>query len=278
MSATVAVQARRQAARRGVNVGAYLAYARLGVQQELDARTALVARAAFMVVILFVFSRLWEVIVSAGALQGRSTSDFLWYLGVTELVILSFPYLHLEIGADVRNGEFVVRLPQPVSYIGARLAEGAGGALVRFLAFAPVVVVAPTVLGGGFPPPPAGLALAIPLAVPAIGLALLFNGAIGLSAVWLHNAEPLSWIWQKLAFLFGGVILPLEVYPEWLRSFAVWTPFAALANGPGRMVLEPGAEAAWLATARLLGWIAVVSAFLIWEWRRAQRALDAHGS
>ena len=51
-------------------------------------------------------------------------------------------------------------------------------------------------------------------------LAVLSTAAIGLSAFWIVDTSPVYWIWQKLAFVLGGLLLPLELYPDWLRALA----------------------------------------------------------
>ena len=95
-------------------------YASVGVtaiRQSLNERGALVGRMAFYAVILFIFSRLWEVVVERGAVGGLSMKELLWYLAVTEWVMLSMPLVHLQIEADVRRGDIAYLLPRPISYL-----------------------------------------------------------------------------------------------------------------------------------------------------------------
>ena len=57
--------------------------------------------------------------------------ELLWYLAITEWVILSLPPIHLRIESDVRTGDIAYRLPRPISYLGSRLAEEAGDVALR---------------------------------------------------------------------------------------------------------------------------------------------------
>lgn len=271
---TMAARSNRAAPR----LAPYLAYARLGARQEVDARAALIARAAFLVVILFVFSRIWEVVFAGSGVGSRTQADLLWYIVITELVVLSFPMVHMEMEEDFRTGEVLVRLPLPVSYLGARLAEGAGGAVVRLAVFAPVGVMVALLFAGGLPSSPAGVVSALLFVVVATGFALVSDLAIAISAVWLHDSSPVYWIWQKVVFILGGLLLPLDIYPHWLRVFAAWTPFAAMLSGPGRQVFGLGGGEVLLSTARLAFWFAVAIVFVRWFWGRSLKALDGHGS
>ena len=258
-------------------VGKYAAVARTAVRQSLAERGALIARLAFYGVILLVFSRLWRVAAERGAIALASPKDLLWYLAVTEWVILSVPLIHLQIEADVQRGDVAALLPRPISYLGSRLAESAGDYLLRSLTLAIAGCAFATAMTGGLPDDPRGLLLALPLGLFSGLVALCFYAAIGLMSVWVTDCGPIYWIWQKCAFILGGLMLPLEVYPAWLRNFALLTPFAALMNGPGRMVFgwQP-----WLASRialQLVAWSVVATATLVVVYARARRRLEVSG-
>src|SRR6185503_5609466 len=93
-------------------------------------------------------------------------------------------------------------------------------------------------LSGALPADLRGVLWALPIgALSAVAL-LSFNAMIGLCAFWLQDCSPIYWVWQKLAFLLGGLLLPLDIYPRWLRRLAEASPFSALLYGPASLVLE----------------------------------------
>ena len=47
------------------------------------------------------------------------------------------------------------------------------------------------------------------------------------------------WIYQKLAFIFGGMLIPLDFYPNWLQSLAKFLPFSSAIYGPARLFVSP---------------------------------------
>jgi ABC-2 type transport system permease protein len=232
---------------------------------------------AFYAVILFIFSRLWEVVVARGAVGDLSMKELLWYLAVTEWVMLSMPLVHMQIEADVRRGDIAYLLPRPISYLGSRMAESVGDFLLRATSLAVAGCALASWMVGGLPEDPRGLLLALPLGLMAGWVGLCFHAAVGLCAVWLQDCSPVYWIWQKCAFILGGLMLPLEVYPDWLRELALWTPFSAILHGPGRMVFGWQPElAAWVAL-KLLFWGVVATALLMFVYRRALGALEVNG-
>lgn len=257
--------------------GKYLAVARIGLRQRLSQRGEMLGRVGFYAVILLIFSRLWAVVVESEVIPGAGATEMVWYLAITEWVMLSLPPIHLEIEADVRSGDIAYRLPRPLSYVGGRLAEAAGDVALRMLTLGVAGVLLAWWLGGGFPADLRGLVWVVPLGLMAACVGLNFHAAIGLTAFWLQDCSPMYWIWQKLAFILGGLILPLEIYPHWLRAIAAWTPFSALMHGPGRMALGHDPGFALLIALKLLVW-GVVSTGILWcVYRRALRALDVNG-
>jgi ABC-2 type transport system permease protein len=255
----------------------YTSVGATAIREALSERGALAGRVAFYAVILLIFSKLWAVVAERGALAGASSRELLWYLAVTEWVVLSLPLIHLQIEQDVRRGDIAYLLPRPISYVGARMAESGGDFLLRAAVLAIAGCAFASALAGGLPDDPRGLLLALPLGLLAGYVGICFHAAVGLCAVWLQDCSPVYWIWQKCAFLLGGLMLPLEVYPDWLRAIALWTPFSALLHGPGRMAFGWQPErAAWTALA-LVFWGAVATAFLVWVHARAMRALEVNG-
>jgi ABC-2 type transport system permease protein len=255
----------------------YVSVAAIAIRQALADRGALVARVALYGVLLLVFSRLWRLVADRGAVEGASHRELLWYLAVTEWVVLSVPLIYLRIDADVQCGDIAYLLPRPISYLGSRLAESTGDFLLRAATMAVAGFIFATLMTGGLPKEPRGLLLALPLGLLAGWVALCFQAAIGLTSVWLKDSSPVYWIWQKCSFVLGGLMLPLEVYPEWLRQIALLTPFAALMNGPGRMAFGWQPRVALLVGVQLLAWSAVAIALLAWVYTRARRALEVSG-
>lgn len=248
-----------------------------GMRQTLAQRASWLGRSVFLVLILVIFERLWHAVEAEGRLPGLSARDLVWYLAVTEWIVIGMPQPHLAMEAEVRSGEIAAVLTRPVPWLAVKVAEALGALIVRLTALGLAGFAAAWLLAGGLPREPWGLALALPLGFLAGALGTLFYALVGLCTFWLGDCAPVAWVFQKLCFLFGGLILPLALYPDWLRAFSEWTPFAALLSGPGCLAL--GADlphAAWTA-AMLLVWLGVALGLLRWGWGRALARLDGAG-
>ena len=65
---------------------------------------------------------------------------------------------------------------------------------------------------------------------------------VGLSAFWLESATGLALIYTRVVMLFGGMFLPLEIYPAALQPALRILPFASMISAPGRMFVDPSFE------------------------------------
>jgi ABC-2 type transport system permease protein len=255
----------------------YAALAAAAARRALAERGVVIGRVVFLGVILFVFSRIWTLLAERGALAGTAQTDFVWYLAVTEWCVLSLPPVFLNIEADVRSGDVACRLVRPISYTGAQLAEALGETALRLAVLGPAAALFAFAIGGGLPSDPRGLALALPLGLLASVVAVLSLVAIGLSAFWIVDTSPVYWIWQKLLFLLGGLLLPLDLYPDWLRAAARLSPFPAMIFGPGRTALGFAPAQALETALELVFWAGVIGALLVWLTRRARARLTVSG-
>ena len=263
---------------RGIQPGKYLAVLLTAFRQRLQERAMLVGRVAFYCIVLMIFSRLWQAVFGAegATVPDRVWADYVWYLAMTEWIMLSQPSLHLDIEADVRSGDVAYHMARPISYVGSKLAEGAGDLVLRL----PVMGLCGLLFGRWFSgewPGGEGLLLAVPVGLLASVFLLLSYAAIGLCAFWLHDVMPAYFIWQKLAFLLGGLMLPLSIYPEWLRTIALHTPFAAALYGPGQLIMHGGGALALRLSCELLGWITLIGLVVFALESRGRRALTLHG-
>jgi ABC-2 type transport system permease protein len=254
-----------------------LAIARTALRQSLRSRAALIGRIAFYAVILLVFSRLWQVVARSGALAGTGSVELLWYLALTEWILLSVPALHLEIESDVRSGDIAYQLPRPVSYLAATLARSLGELAGRLVTLAAAGALLAWALSGALPADPRGVLWALPIGALAAVALLAFHAMIGLGAFWLQDCSPIYWLWQKLAFVLGGLLLPLDIYPGWLRAIAYASPFSALIYAPASLVLDFDAARTLRVAALAAFWTLVCLVLLGAVYRRALRALDVNG-
>lgn len=249
-------------------------------RQQWIYRAELAARIVQMVLFMGVFIALWTTAfgVSGRAdVAGYSLSEIVWYLAMTETITLSTSRIFMEISEAVRAGDLAYTLARPLSYPFFQVANSLGGSAPRFalnLAAAALVVG----LGlGRVAGSPAGLIAFLAMGALALLLDALIAVLIGLAAFWIEDVSPLFWIYQKLLFTVGGLFLPLETFPEWLRCLAAWLPFQFVTYTPARAFVAFEADAVWRGVAGQVTYIFIVAGLVLIVWRLAQRRMVIHG-
>jgi len=253
--------------------GAFLRIAAAGARQ---ARAELYGRAVFFIVLLGVFTSLWTAVKEAGMPIAAEPGALVWYLAITEWIVLSVPTIQIDIQEAIRRGDVVCQLGRPVSYVGAMLAEGIGALLVRMpLLF--VVACAMSFALTKHLPPIAVLAVVAALGLVAAALLTALYVGLGMIAFWLGDASPLWWVSQKLLFVLGGMMMPLTLYPDVIQRIAAFTPFPAILAGPATLALHGSVEGAGSVVLMLAGWSATTIIALELLFRRATRTMTLNG-
>jgi len=198
-----------------------------------------------------------------------------WYLAATEWILLSAPPIYFEIQEAIRRGDVVYRLGRPVSYAFAEFVGGLGVLAAR----APALGLAAFACAFAFTrsiPPVSGLLLLVPFGMLAAGLITALYLVIGLLAFWLQDVSPVFWVWQKLLFVLGGLMLPLPIYPGFVQKAAALTPFPVVLASPASFVL-PSHVDPWVLLLELALWSGVTAAAATWMFRRAASTMTVNG-
>jgi len=249
-------------------------------RQQWVYRAELGLRCISMVLFMGVFMALWSTAFGVSGrteLAGYRLAEMVWYLAMTETIVLSTSRVFVEISEAVKAGDLAYTLARPLSYPFYQLANSLGNSAPRFLlnllTAAVVVTLGIRQVAGS----PAGLVAFLGMATLALLLDSLIAVLIGLSAFWIEEVMPAFWIYQKLLFTVGGMFLPLEMFPQWLRRIAGWLPFQFITYAPARafVAFEPRFVMRSMAGQVMYAVVLVVLITVVWQ--RAQRRLVVHG-
>jgi len=258
----------------------YLYVGRTAVRSNLAYIGEVAARTLFLGAILYIFLQLWRVTyaeIGAVRVSDLTLAQMLWYLAMTEAIVLSAPQVAPRIDQDVRTGAVAVHLLRPMSYPLYLLCTALGERLVRFVMNALVGAGLALVLVGPIPLDVGGLALSLAAIPLAFVLDFVAHLAIGLCAFWLENTSGLTLLYTRATMLLGGMLLPIDLFPGGLRSVAVYLPFSSVVYGPARLLVRPdGAALAGLLVRQAAG-IAAVGLIAVAIHAAAVRRIHAHG-
>jgi ABC-2 type transport system permease protein len=256
----------------------YLRLAAAGFRRWSTYRVA--AFAGLATNLVFGFMRcavLLTVFEGSARVAGYDPSAVVTFVWVGQAMIdLVLAWGNTQLAERVRSGDIAIDLVRPWDLQFAALADDLGRAgfslAVRF--------VPPMAAGAVFydlrvPGGPAGwlaFAVSVPLAT-VVGFALRF--LLGLTAFWLLDWRGVWGLYTIVSGLLGGLVVPVQMFPSWLRV-AVWcTPFPATLQVPADLLVGRGAalpllayQVAWAAALLWLGRVVL---------RRAERVLVVQG-
>lgn len=247
-----------------------------GAQRMLANRGELAMGMGIQVLIVSAVSTLWRVAVEAngGLLDGYDAASITWYIAVSEAVYMAVSSRIIEeIGSDIATGAVASEMLRPAPVIGVRLATQFGATLPRLAAN---VVAGGTValVTVGAPPSPGALLLALPALPLGAACNLMASHAFAGIAFWLRDAGSAWFLYQKLIFIFGGMLLPLQVLPRAMRIVAFGLPFMTMAYAPAR--LASGHVEPYLLLVQV-GWLVALGAVAVAVFGAGERRLQAVG-
>jgi ABC-2 type transport system permease protein len=236
-------------------------------QRAFAERSGLIVWGGFYIAVISVLGSLWRAAAGGhgGMIAGYSGIALSWYVATSEAAIVALNFRMIEdIGIDIASGSVAVELLRPASVLAIRVASEIGRALAR-LAIIIVIGMGVVRIVAGPPVRPVALLLVPPSLVLAISCNIVAQHVVAALAFWARDARSGWFIYSKLVFVIGGMLLPLEVLPHGLMLIAKATPLMAMAYAPARLAaghVEP------ILLAQQLAWLGVL-------WFVAVRVFDA---
>jgi ABC-2 type transport system permease protein len=257
----------------------YLAIFEINLINSLAYPAELLMRSGMILLFMWVFFQLWRVVfaVSGNAsINGLTLNDTIWYLVLAETLELGRPRLARAISDQVKDGSIAYMLNKPYNFLLYLLSSGLGESLplmgILFLLGGALVWAM-----AGPPPGPLNWPLALVALAGAWLLHFCVNALIGLAAFISEEVAPYEWIYQKLVFILGGMLVPLDFYPAWLQSVARSLPFAYMMYGPARLFVEPNLQIFIQIVAGQAVWLVLLGSVLALAFSSGMRRLAING-
>jgi len=204
-----------------------------------------------------------------------------YYVCVTALIIAITPHPEWDIAEQIRNGQITQFIVRPISFFSYRLVQETSYQIVKSGMMLPALAIVVWCFRAYLQLPAfdalryGRFLLAIFL---AYGMLSQIKFLLGISAFWIGEPGGFMEIWNVLARLFGGGMLPLALLPSWLRVVSDVLPFSSLYAFPMDLLLAR-ATPEQIATGftRQIIWLAVLALAVRWTWRRGLRAYEGYG-
>lgn len=254
----------------------YGAFFKVAFKQGIQNRAMISGTVFFLFVLLFVYNRLWEVIGLENNQSGLNAT-YIWYLLLAEMIIISSPRPERIITDDVQSGTMAYYINKPISFFLMRYIESIGAMTVSFVVMGLSGSILTLLLTGEPPFSWSQFPFIILMCYLSSCINVLFFCGIGLSALWLESTRTISMALERLAFIFGGAIFPLSIYPDWFVDIAKWTPFYAVYYNTIRLVYT----FSWPALAEALTlnilWTILIVGFVSFAYHKLNKKVNVYG-
>lgn len=219
----------------------YIDISKVSMSSNLAYIWSFLTKNLFLAFIIFVFLMLWKNIYSqkSGDIGGLSLNQMIWYLIFTEIIVLSRTNIHSDINNDIKNGNIAYLLNKPYNYILYCFSTSIGEMVIRLLANGIIGVLVGFLYVGSLK---TFSIYTLPFLMLSMFLGSIINLLIyitlALSSFWLEENACFFWIYSKLVFTLGGMLIPLEFFPSWLKSICNYLPFAYVTYAPAKLGVD----------------------------------------
>ncbi|MBI2762007.1 MAG: ABC-2 family transporter protein [Chloroflexi bacterium] len=253
---------------------------RTSVQSQLAYPGELWMRTIFLVLIMFIFSSLWHTTygeLGRSIVGGFSLTQMLWYLAITESLMLSRPRGSIRIAEEIRTGDFAYSLIRPYNFVLFRYAQAMGDRVVKLAVNVVVAMPLALLFSGGLGLDARALIPGVVVVVAAITLDFLMVLILHLLALWVEDTGPFEFIYDRLLMILGGMLLPIALFPDRLEAVARALPFSSVINGPAQTLVSFDAGEAAFLMIRQGAAVLVVGAAAVSLFRLGVRQVHSNG-
>jgi ABC-2 type transport system permease protein len=247
--------------------------------------SALAYRAEFFVWVLttnlpLINLALWSAVARDAPVGRYGQPEFTaYFLAALVVRLLTGCWVVWEMTMEIRQGTLAMRLLRPVHPLVAYSAENLAAVPMRVLVSLPIAVILLVAVGPGLLAHDWLAWAAVPVMIlGAWTMTFLVMALVGSLALFFESASSLYEVWLGLFTVFSGYLVPLELFPPWLRDLARVLPFRLMLGLPVEAMLGHLSRPE-LAEGLLmqLGYIAVLAVVLRTVWNAGMRRYAAFG-
>ncbi len=257
----------------------YLAIIKMYLIEQFSHFWNMATRTVVLAMILFIFLQIWKTVYAGkSAIDGYTIAQMIWYLTLTEVILFSTGSVRIDsLGEEIRSGAITSALLKPYHYAGREfcilLAEfistfaivGTAGILLAYFYVGPIQV---TLIG---------LILTSLLIIGSAIISFLIVLSLSLLALWLEDVTALMWIYQKFLFVLGGMLVPLDFYPLWLRQITAELPTTYIMYLPAKLFIHFNLSDFIKAIVGQVIWIIVFLGILAFIYKKGLKEVTSHG-
>lgn len=263
--------------------GLYLTFIMKSFQKQLAYKFEYFVGVLNGLLFIFIFTSLWKAIYRDSAAAALD-SDFdekkmVAYAIYAMLIRISMTMEDNEIGRKVRSGAIAIDLIKPVNVFFMNMAENFGQTLFHwFTRAAPILVITLLLFDAPLPADLNNYWLGALAWVFGYLILFMLNFSVSMLAFWFMETFSFQLMKYGLLTLFGGAILPIDFFPEWLQPAILFIPFQYIFYVPTALFIGHIGGADAMKMIALQGvWVAILGFACYRMWRAGVKKLVVQG-
>ncbi|MGF7142174.1 ABC-2 type transport system permease protein [Anaerotaenia torta] len=245
---------------------AFLKLTAISMQSHMYYRTSFILNLFTPLVLLGGQYLLWPALYgqqAGGAIGGVAREEMYAYIliafGLNNLLGWSTENV---LAREIRSGSVVSRCIRPVSFLVQAVSEMAGAILLQSLVNLIIVTAGFLCFGKYMAAPRLGsVLLFIPCFILSVLLRIMLVEVFSLLCFFSTGHLGITWTRIALYEFFSGAMLPVAMFPVWLKNFTYMTPFPYMLQIPVGLLL--GQELPVSLPMIYLGQLAWLAAFIL---------------
>ncbi len=223
---------------------------------------------------------LWSAVAQGGPVGRFGEREFVAYFLCTFIVRqLTGAWVSWEMNYEVRQGTLAMKLLRPIHPLWTYATENLAALPMRMVVALPAAVIALLVVGAGqLNRDPALWLIWCAAMLGAWLITFLVNLCIGCLAFYLESSLKLMDVYLATFFVFSGYLIPIELFPHWMRGALDWMPFRYQIGFPVELMTAAlGRSTALLMLLRQWGFVCLLLLLSSTLWRGGLRRFAAYG-
>ena len=212
----------------------------ISLQSQMYYRAGFVLNLFTPLVLLFGQFLLWNALYGGvGEIAGYTRSAMFTYMLFSFCInnLLTWSSENI-LSREIRTGAVVSRCIKPVGFLNQSLAAMAGAVVPQAAVNFAIGFVILAVFKNRFMLPDSANVLPFVLSLlPAIVLRMLLVHVFSLLCFYTTSHLGISWTRTALMEFFSGAIVPIAVFPAWLRTISYYLPFPFMIQMPLSILL-----------------------------------------
>lgn len=210
---------------------------------------------------------------------GLTVAATVWSLAITNSLILSSGTRSTlyNIQEDIQSGNIAYLLGRPYSFLLYLYFSNWGRLIPRLMSMIVIIAIMGLLLVGPIHVSVSAVLASMLLAVIGLTLTKTIMFIFGLLSFWMEDVKALRWVYEKFQWAFGGLVVPLSLFPDGLRTFSEILPFAQSYYAPARIFVGFEPALFWKFLSLQLFWLIVCVIIMIWLFKKASKEISING-